>query len=32
VEAKPLDSSFWKGLMKVKEVFFGWDKFKIGNG
>jgi hypothetical protein len=22
VEAKPLDSFFWKGLMKVKEDFF----------
>jgi hypothetical protein len=32
VEAKSLDSSLWKELMKVKEDFFGCGKFKIGNG
>jgi hypothetical protein len=28
VIAKPTDSPFWKGLMKVKEEFFARGKFK----
>jgi hypothetical protein len=32
VEAKPVDSPFWKGLMKVKEDFFSRGNFKIGDG
>jgi hypothetical protein len=32
VTAKPLDSPFWKGLMKVKEDFFTRGSFKIVNG
>jgi hypothetical protein len=32
VTAKPTDSPFWKGLMKVKEEFFARGKFKVGNG
>ena len=30
--AKPFDSPFWKGLMKVKEDFFSRGSFTIGNG
>jgi hypothetical protein len=32
VEAKPTDSPFWKGLMKVKREFFSRGSFKIGSG
>ena len=32
VEAKPTDSPFWKGLMKVKGVFFSCGSFIMGNG
>jgi hypothetical protein len=32
VTAKPTDSPFWKGLMKVKEEFFARGKFNVGNG
>jgi hypothetical protein len=32
VEAKPTDSPFWKGLMRVKPEFFKRGKFKVGNG
>jgi hypothetical protein len=32
VEAKPTDSPFWKGLMKVKEEFFARGSFKVGDG
>lgn len=32
VEAKPTNSPFWKGLMRVKQVFFSRGFFKIGNG
>jgi hypothetical protein len=32
VQAKPTDSSFWKGLMRVKEEFFNRGFFQIGNG
>jgi hypothetical protein len=32
VTAKPTDSQFWKGLMRVKEDFFSRGSFKIGNG
>ena len=32
IEAKPTDSPFWKGLMRVKGEFFQRDFFKIGNG
>jgi hypothetical protein len=30
--AKPTDSPFWKGLMRVKELFFTYGCFQIGNG
>jgi hypothetical protein len=32
ISAKPNDSPFWKGLMKVKENFFARGKFIVGNG
>jgi hypothetical protein len=32
VEAKPTDSPFWKGLMKVKDEFFHRGHFKVGDG
>jgi hypothetical protein len=32
VTAKPTDSPFWKGLMGVKEDFFSWGSFSVGNG
>jgi hypothetical protein len=32
VEAKPTDSPFWKGLMRVKPEFFKRGRFKVGNG
>jgi hypothetical protein len=32
VMAKPTDSPFWKGLMKVKKDFFSRGNFKVGNG
>jgi hypothetical protein len=32
VEAKPSDSPFWKGLMRVKELFFTNGFYKIGDG
>jgi hypothetical protein len=32
VTVKPLDSPFWKGLMKVKEEFFKRGTFKVGDG
>jgi hypothetical protein len=32
VVAKPMDSPFWKGLMKVKDEFFDRGRFKVGNG
>jgi hypothetical protein len=32
VEANPTDSPFWKGLMRVKDVFFKRGFFEIGNG
>jgi hypothetical protein len=32
VSIKPTDSPFWKGLMRVKEMFFAHGIFKIGNG
>jgi hypothetical protein len=32
VTIKPLDSPFWKGLMKIKEYFFNRGSFKVGNG
>jgi hypothetical protein len=32
VKAKPLDSPFWKGLMKVKDDFLKRGSFKIGDG
>jgi hypothetical protein len=32
VTAKPTDTQFWKGLMRVKEDFFSRGSFKIGNG
>jgi hypothetical protein len=32
VEANPTDSPFWKGLMRVKDVFFERGFFEIGNG
>jgi hypothetical protein len=32
VEAKPTDSPFWKGLMKVKVDFFNRGYFKVGDG
>ena len=32
VEAKPTDSPFWKGLMRMKREFFSKGYFKVGNG
>jgi hypothetical protein len=32
VSAKPSDSPFWKGLMKVKEEFLSRGSFVVGNG
>jgi hypothetical protein len=32
VSSKPTDSPFWKGLMKVKNLFFNFGRFTIGNG
>jgi hypothetical protein len=32
VEARPIDSPFWKGLMEVKQEFFSRGVFKVGNG
>ena len=32
VTVRPMDSPFWKGLMRVKSVFFNRTKFVIGNG
>ena len=32
VQAKPLDSPFWKVLMSVKEDFFARGTFVLGNG
>ena len=32
VQAKPFDSPFWKGIMKVKDDFFQRGKFLNGNG
>jgi len=32
VTARPTDSPFWKGLMRVKSAFFNRTKFIIGNG
>ena len=32
IQPRPTDSSFWKGLMRVKEEFFNRGFFKIGNG
>jgi hypothetical protein len=32
VSVKPMDSPFWKGLMKVKEEFFSRGSFKLGDG
>ena len=32
VTARPMDSPFWKGLMRVKSAFFNRTKFIIGNG
>jgi hypothetical protein len=32
VVAKPCDSPFWKGLIKVKEDFFDRGSFEVGNG
>ena len=32
VQAKPLDSPFWKGLMRVKHEFFSRGAFVLGNG
>jgi hypothetical protein len=32
VEAKPTDSPFWKGLMRVKNDFFRRGFFKVGTG
>ena len=32
VQAKPMDSPFWKGLMQVKDSFFVRGVFKVGNG
>ena len=32
VEAKPTDSAFWKGLMRVKDEFFHRGSFKLGDG
>ena len=32
VTARPFDSPFWKGLMKVKDDFFSRGFFKVGDG
>jgi hypothetical protein len=32
VQAKPNDSVFWKGLMRVKNEFFERGIFKVNNG
>ena len=32
IQAKPIDSPFWKGIMKVKDEFFQRGRFEIGNG
>ena len=32
VIAKPTDSQFWKGLMKVKDDFFQRGSFRVDNG
>ena len=32
VQVKPLDSPFWKGIMKVKDEFFQRGRFEVGNG
>jgi hypothetical protein len=32
VEAKPTDSLFWKGLMRVKCKYFSRGHFQVGNG
>jgi hypothetical protein len=32
VQAKPLDSPFWKGLMRIKEDFLSRGSFTVGNG
>ena len=32
VKAKPTDSPFWKGLLRVKDQFFNRGRFQIGNG
>lgn len=32
VTARPNDSPFWKGLMKMKITFFQLVKFLVGNG
>jgi hypothetical protein len=32
VEAKPTDSPFWKGLMRVKDDFFSKSRFVTGDG
>jgi hypothetical protein len=32
VTVRPTDSSFWKGLMRVKLAFFNRTKFFVGNG
>ena len=32
VQVKPLDSPFWKGIIKVKDDFFKREKMIIGNG
>ena len=32
VSAKPTDSPFWKGLMKVKDDFFQRGSMEVGNG
>ena len=32
VTAKPMDSSFWKGLMRIKEDFLSRGSFKVGDG
>jgi hypothetical protein len=32
VQAKPTDSPFWKGLMRVKDDFFSRGFFQVGNG
>ena len=32
VQVKPMDSPFWKGIMKVKDDFFKRGSFSVGNG